>query len=71
MNPYLDRQGDSGVAAYECGSAHIRVQFRSGRTYRYSYAGFGSGLVEPMQRIAAEGDGLNAFIRQVVDKWRC
>lgn len=71
MKFYRDRRGDSGVSAYECGREHIIVQFRSGRTCRYSYAEFGSELVEPMKRIAAAGDGLDAFIAQVVDQWRC
>jgi len=67
MIPYRDIDNDSGVAAYEVGPDFIRIAFKgSGRPYLYSYASAGQSNVETMKRLAASGDGLNAFINQHV-----
>lgn len=50
--------------AYECGNEHVDVQFRSGKTYRYSYASAGRHHVEEMKRLAAAGRGLSSYISQ-------
>lgn len=70
MKPYRDIGRDSGVAAYDFGSDYIDVQFKNGRTYRYTYAEFGSAMIEAMKRLAIRGDGLNTYINQNIKKRR-
>lgn len=62
MQVYTDVDGDSGVAEYETGGDFIRVKFKTGATYLYTYASAGSHNIERMKALAASGDGLNAFI---------
>lgn len=66
MERYRNVDGDSGVAAYEIGSDFIRVQFTTGAVYLYNYASAGAANIEQMKRLAAAGDGLNAFINKNV-----
>ena len=68
MQPYRDLDGDSGVDAYESGPDFIKVRFRGppAAVYTYTYASAGSGHVEEMKRLAASGDGLNAYINRHV-----
>ena len=68
MERYRDIDGDSGVAAYEVGPDYIRVQFKDGSVYLYTYASAGSHNIEQMKKLAAAGDGLNAFIIKNVRK---
>lgn len=62
MERYLNRGGDSSVAAYEIGTDFIRVQFSDGGRYLYNYASAGSHNTEQMKSLARRGEGLNAFI---------
>ena len=66
MQPYGNRGGDSGVAAYEAGPDFIRVQFTTGAVYVYTHASCGQHNCETMKSLAADGRGLNAFINSVV-----
>ena len=68
MERYRDVDGDSNVAAYEIGPDFIRVQFRDGSIYLYTYASAGSRNIERMRQLARNGDGLNAFINKAVRK---
>jgi hypothetical protein len=68
MQPYRDIDGDSNVAAYEIGPGSITVQFASGGTYLYNASAPGQGHVAEMQRLAGNGDGLNAYINRHVRK---
>ena len=68
MERYKNIDGDSGVAAYEIGADFIRVQFRDGSVYLYTYASAGPHNIEHMKKLAAAGDGLNAFINTNVRK---
>jgi len=68
MERYRDRDGDSGVYAYEIGADFIRVQFEDGGVYLYTYASAGSRNIEHMKNLARSGDGLNAFITRAVRK---
>jgi hypothetical protein len=63
---YENRDGDSGVASYEIGPDFIRVQFRGGSTYVYSYARPGAQHVERMKELARAGLGLSTYISQNV-----
>jgi hypothetical protein len=64
MEPYGNRQGDSGIVAYEAGADFIRVQFRSGEVYLYTHRSAGLENVERMKWLAAAGRGLSTFISQ-------
>ena len=68
MERYRDIDNDSGVAGYEIGPDYIRVQFEDGSVYLYTYTSAGSSNIEEMKRLAASGDGLNAFIHRNVRK---
>jgi hypothetical protein len=68
MERYKDIDGDSGVAGYEIGPDYIRVKFSDGSVYLYTYASAGSNNIEEMKRLAAAGEGLNAFIIKNVRK---
>lgn len=76
MIKYEDINGDSGVEAYEQGDDYIAVLFKSGsaRRYLYNHDVTGYQHVEAMKDLAANGDGLNAYINRHVrknyaDKW--
>jgi hypothetical protein len=64
MRPYANLSGDSGILAYEPGPTFIRIQFRSGDPYVYTYESVGQENVERMKVLAAAGKGLSTFISQ-------
>jgi hypothetical protein len=68
MQIYRDVDGDSGVAAYDIGPDYIRVRFKDDAIYLYNYESAGISKVEQMKKLAACGDGLNAFINTHVLK---
>jgi hypothetical protein len=70
MPTYNNIDGDSGVVRYECGVDWIEVEFRNGREriYTYTSASVGSQHIEQMKKLAATGDGLNAYIIKNVAK---
>lgn len=68
MTRYTNIDGDSGVAGYEFGSDWIHVQFSTGAIYEYTYSSAGGSNIESMKRLAASGDGLNAFINTTVKR---
>ena len=68
MTPYRDWDHDSGISAYEIGLSHIDIQFKSGGTYRYTALLAGQENINQMARLARAGDGLNAFINNVLKR---
>lgn len=67
MKRYADINGDSGVVAYEIDDGSITVQFEGTiQLYTYSYASAGQSHIETMKKLAAQGDGLNAYINNNV-----
>lgn len=68
MERYQNLGGDSGVDAFELGADHIRVQFKDGAVYLYTYNSAGAGNIEQMKRLATAGQGLNSFIVTTVRK---
>jgi hypothetical protein len=66
MQHYKDLAGGSGIAGYEIGKNYIRVQFKEGGTYRYTYRSTGSRNVERMKLLATVGVGLTSYINQYV-----
>lgn len=68
MEPYANRGGDSGVIAYECNDDSIVVEFEGGASYLYDCTAPGRTHVEEMERLARDGEGLNAYINTHVRK---
>jgi len=68
MENYKNLGGDSNVAAYEIGSDSVKVQFRDGSIYTYTYESAGQSNIEQMKSLATAGQGLNSFINRVVRK---
>lgn len=68
MERYKNLGGDSGVVGYELGADQIRVQFKDGATYLYTYGSAGANYIEQMKRLATAGQGLNSFISTTVRK---
>lgn len=68
MKTYKNIDGDSGVTAYEDGADFIRVRFKDGAVYIYTDVSAGAQNIAQMKRLAANGDGLNAFINKNVKK---
>ncbi len=66
MERYKNLGGDSGVAAYEIGTDFIKVQFKTGSIYLYTYSSAGSSNIETMKELAINGEGLNSFIGRTV-----
>ena len=68
MERYKDLDGDSGVHSYEIGDGCIVVRFEKGGKYKYTDEKPGKEHVDEMQRLAASGNGLNAYINKHVRK---
>jgi hypothetical protein len=66
MTPYRDRDGDSGITAYEIGDDSIKIEFKDGSRYFYDATAPGARHVEEMCRLAESGDGLNTYINRYV-----
>jgi hypothetical protein len=66
VQPYRHTGSDAGVIAYETGRDYIRVIFRGGGMYRYSYARAGVSHVERMKKLVKLGRGLTTYISKNV-----
>jgi len=66
MNTYKNTSGNSGVRCYEIGDDFVRVQFREGTIYLYTYCSAGQKNIEHMKKLAKLGRGLSTFISQDV-----
>jgi hypothetical protein len=66
MKYYKNLNQDSGVVAYEIGRKNIKVQFRDGSIYNYTYESAGKEQVEQMKKLAVEGRGLATYINKQV-----
>ena len=62
MKPYGNRNGDSGVIAYDYGRDWIRLRFVGGNVYQYTARGIGAANLKTMKRLADSGDGLTTFV---------
>lgn len=63
MQIYKDIDHDSGVRGFEIAPTSITVWFDgTQKAYTYSYQSAGQTNVEHMKKLAAAGEGLNAFI---------
>jgi hypothetical protein len=68
MERYKNISGDSGVVAYEIFDQSIKIQFKDGGIYVYSYAIPGRHAVEAMKKLAVIGAGLATYINRNVRK---
>lgn len=64
MITYQNISGISGVDAYDIGDDYIKILFRGGELYLYSYDTPGREHVERMKELAAKGEGLSTYIAQ-------
>lgn len=62
MKRYKNLNNNSGVVAYEIGKENIKIQFRDGSLYNYTYKNPGSKHVEQMKKLAEKGFGLTTYI---------
>lgn len=70
MERYKDLSGQSGVESFEIAERSIRVRFKTGQIYLYSYERPGRLQTEKMKRLAKRGRGLSTYIsREVRDKY--
>ena len=68
MENYMNLSGKSGVIAYEIGGDFIKVKFRGGSIYTYTYKISGCIQVDTMKHLAESGEGLSTFISREVKK---
>lgn len=66
MEQYRNYGGNSNVSKFEIGPDWIKVEFKDGTQYLYSYRVSGSANVEQMKKFAKSGEGLNTFISRNV-----
>ncbi|WP_295771173.1 hypothetical protein [uncultured Mucilaginibacter sp.] len=66
MVKYHNLSGNSGVEAYETGNDNIKIRFKGGDVYLYSYTKPGKRHVEQMKRLATIGEGLATYISRSV-----
>lgn len=66
MKKYLNRNGNSGVLAYEIGIDFIRIKFIDGTIYRYTARSTGRNNLGQMIALAKSGRGLSTFISQFI-----
>lgn len=62
MKPYKDKNGDTGISAYDYGDDWIKVQFKGGKIYEYQASKTGQAHITTMKALADAGDGLNSYI---------
>ncbi len=68
MERYKNLSGNSGIVVYEIGDDSIKVEFRDGHLYLYTYQSAGRINIEKMKELAIAGRGLNTFISKFVRK---
>ncbi len=68
MQPYLDPDGNSGIAAYELGDDWIIIKFKSGSRFLYNTQSCGAENIAQMKKLAVLGNGLQSYINLKVKK---
>ncbi|WP_428660990.1 hypothetical protein [Runella sp.] len=66
MERYQNLSGESGIYAYEIDDKSIKVQFKDGTFYLYTYESAGESNIEKMKELAKAGRGLNGFVMDFV-----
>jgi hypothetical protein len=62
MQWYKNLSGDSGVEGFETRKDSIKIRFRGGAVYLYTYKSAGKNKIEKMKRLALAGKGLSTYI---------
>ena len=68
MQTYWDHSRKSGVLGFDTGRDWIRVHFKDGGVYEYTYATTGEHEVQEMTRLARNGEGLESYINRAVQE---
>jgi len=68
MTRYQNLSGESGIVSYESTEDSIQLVFGSGtcRNYLYNHVRPGKAMVERMKALAAQGCGLNSYVKTTV-----
>jgi hypothetical protein len=64
MQRYRNWSGTSGIRSYEAGPDFIRITWKEGEPYLYTYATIGEEHIETMKQLAKNGSHLNAYINR-------
>ena len=66
MPTYKNISGSSGIRAYGLGPDFIKIVFKDGGTYLYTFKSTGVKHIAAMQQLAVSGKGLTSYINQFV-----
>lgn len=66
METYKNLGGNSGISSYAFENDFIKIKFKDGSVYLYTYASTGMENVEQMKKFAQKGRGLTTFINKYV-----
>ncbi|MES2516376.1 MAG: hypothetical protein V4580_19635 [Bacteroidota bacterium] len=66
MPTYKNISGDSGIRSYGIGPDFIKVVFKDGGAYTYTFKSAGVKHVSNMMELAVRGKGLTTYINQHV-----
>ncbi len=64
MKPYANKSKCSDIKSYYYSRTFIVIQLSTGLPYKYTYDTAGQRHVDNMKKLADEGDGLFAYIRE-------
>lgn len=64
MQRYGNWSGTSGIQSVEIGPDFIRIWWKDGQPFLYTYASVGREHVEAMKKLAKRGSYLNAYINR-------
>ncbi|MBA3680902.1 MAG: hypothetical protein H0W73_07010 [Bacteroidetes bacterium] len=66
MPLYKNISKNSGIISYSSGKDFIKIVFRDGESYVYSYVSAGKQHIDKMKKLAARGKGLTTYINKYV-----
>lgn len=68
MERYRNLGGDSNIHSFQITPESISVQFNDGSVYLYTNESAGAANISEMHQLARAGQGLNSFIKRVVNR---
>ena len=66
MKPYGKPGRDTGILSYESGRNWIKILYKGGDEYLYTYNSTGQDHIEIMKDLAEKGIGLSTYVSQNV-----
>lgn len=66
MEKYENKNGNSGIKAYEIFDDSIKIMFDDDSIYLYTYESTGRSAIEIMKKLAKNGIGLTTYINQQI-----